>query len=176
MTGATTRVSTGTGGTEGDGDSHEASFSPDGTSILFASDSDNLVPISGFPFAPGVYLKDLATDTTIRLSHAPDGTPEDFGSAEPSFSPDGKSIVFDSGSDNLVAGDINFAFDVFIVTPATTIQTFIEQSSAVTVASHLDGQRCRQRQSGGRHRHYLVGLPDRRHAGLREPERHHRQL
>src|SRR5260370_765646 len=52
--------------------------------------------------------------TITRLSTAADGTQGNADSLAPVFSPDGSKIAFWSGASNLVAGDTNGTFDIFV--------------------------------------------------------------
>src|SRR5207253_5013380 len=51
--------------------------------------------------------------TTTRVSVASDGSQAEGPSYDPAVTPDGTSVLFDSGAGNLVPGDTNGAFDVF---------------------------------------------------------------
>lgn len=116
-TGELTRVSTTSSGMEAGGGfgSFGPSWSPDGTRIAFES-SDNLV---GGGTNGDVFVKDLETGEVIRVSTSSDGDPGNDGSFRPSWSPAGSRIVFDSWASNLIAGDSNGAFDVFVKDLAT---------------------------------------------------------
>ena len=53
--------------------------------------------------------------TTERVSVAADGSEADWRSYEPALSADGRYVVFVSGATNLVPGDTNNNYDVFLV-------------------------------------------------------------
>jgi len=60
-----------------------------------------------------VYLFDRGNQTFTRVSGAPDGGPGTGSSFRPHISASGRYVVFDSSSNNLVAGDSNGVADVF---------------------------------------------------------------
>ncbi|MBB4196769.1 hypothetical protein CCR94_20820 [Rhodoblastus sphagnicola] len=109
--------------TKGDADSSQASFSPDGTKVVFASLASNLVP-GDSNGAEDVFVLDLATGAITRVSTAANGaqgvwiTGNPNGSYNPVFSPDGSKVAFTSAFSNLVPGDNTATnspdWDVFI--------------------------------------------------------------
>lgn len=118
VTGAITRVSTAADGTPANGQLVGGSvpgysFSSDGHWIVFASSADNLVA-GDTNNADDIFVKNLQTGQVIRVSTASDGAQSNGNSETPVFSPDGKSVAFQSGAENLVTGDTNKAPDIFI--------------------------------------------------------------
>ncbi len=118
-TGATTRVSVATGGAQGNGWSsafREPGLSSDGRFVAFASEATNLV--AGDTNArPDVFVHDRALGTTIRVSVSSAGVQGNLPNAPfmpVSISGDGRSVAFDSGSSNLVPGDTNNTYDIFV--------------------------------------------------------------
>lgn len=111
--GTTERVSIGPGGVQGDGDSYPSYISADGSRVVFVSDATNLVPgdTNGWP---DVFVRDLATEQTIRASVAGDGSQANDESGGAAISADGRYVVFHSWATNLVADDTNSACDVFL--------------------------------------------------------------
>jgi Tol biopolymer transport system component len=113
VTGATERVSVGTGGTEANGASTKSAISADGRFVAFASDATNVV--AGDTNAnQDVFVRDRQTGTTERVSVAGGGDEGDGGSGGPSISSDGNLVAFTSGASNLVDGDDNGDGDVFV--------------------------------------------------------------
>jgi hypothetical protein len=80
---------------------------------VFQSDASNLVPGDTNGLSD-VFVHDRVTGTTERVSVASDGTQANGPSEGSSISADGRFVVFDSNASNLVAGDTNGAYDVFI--------------------------------------------------------------
>lgn len=116
ITGVVTRVNTTAGGLQATGGtSSGASFSPDGTKVLFSSSATNLV--SGDTNGQqDVFLKDLVTGAVSRLNTNDLNTQATGGgSSSASFSPDGTRVIFTSAAINLVTGDSNGFDDVFVV-------------------------------------------------------------
>jgi Tol biopolymer transport system component len=113
-TGATTRVSTDAAGAQGNGESLEAAFSPDGARVAFASLANNLVAGDG-NFTYDIFVKSLATGAIARVNTSASGAQATGGaSRDPVFSPDGTKVMFWSDANNLVAGDTNATTDIFI--------------------------------------------------------------
>ena len=115
----TIRVNVATSGIQAMGGySSEGKISADGRFVASSSDATNLV--SGDTNGQtDVFRRDLATSTTVRISVS-NGTPSggnaqatgsSFGS---SISADGRYVAFFSIAPNLVFGDSNGKFDVFV--------------------------------------------------------------
>jgi Tol biopolymer transport system component len=114
LTGQTTRVSVASDGTEGNGDSWTPSISADGRYIAFTSRASNLVP-GDTNGREDVFVHDRLTGQTTRVSVASDGTEGNNHSVGGSISADGRYVAFDSWASNLVPGDTNGVWDVFVV-------------------------------------------------------------
>jgi Tol biopolymer transport system component len=113
ISGATTRVSVASDGSEADGDSYEAYLSGDGRFVVFTSYARNLIP--GDNNGTGdVFVHDRATGETTRVSVSSDGVEGNGASGAPSISADGRYVAFCSDANNLVPGDTNNQFDVFV--------------------------------------------------------------
>ncbi len=97
--------------------SGEPSISADGRFVAFTS-SDNLVGDDTNGCAD-IYLRDVLTGQTTRVSVHSNGTQGNFTSQHPSISADGKYISFISGAWNLVDDDTNNYQDVFVHTRLT---------------------------------------------------------
>jgi Tol biopolymer transport system component len=113
QTGATTRVSVATGGGQAVGRSHNPSISADGRYVAFASSASNLVS-GDTNNHPDIFVHDRQTGVTTRVSVASDGTQTYVFSFDPSISADGRYVAFGSEADNLVSGDTNGRFDIFV--------------------------------------------------------------
>jgi Tol biopolymer transport system component len=111
--GTTERVSVATGGAEGNGDSLVPSISADGRFVAFESQASNLVA-GDTNGAPDIFVRDRQSGTTERVSVATGGAEGSDGSYNPSISPDGRFVAFESDASNLVPGDTNNLPDVFV--------------------------------------------------------------
>src|SRR5262249_47311474 len=109
----TERVSVATGGAEGDGDVGCPSMTPDGRFVAFYGWSTNLVPGDTNGFVD-VFVRDRQNGTTVRVSLDSGGAQGNGDSSDASISADGRFVVFDGGATNLVGGDTNGAWDVFL--------------------------------------------------------------
>ncbi|WP_323966208.1 TolB family protein [Bradyrhizobium japonicum] len=124
-----TRVSTSATGAQADDQSHQPVLSADGTKVAFESYADNLVP-GDTNGAPDIFVKDLATGAIALVSTNASGVQGDSWSYQPVFSPDGTKLAFSSASDNLVPGDTNQAWDVFVKDLATGAVTRVSTSAS----------------------------------------------
>ncbi|MBK9316760.1 MAG: PD40 domain-containing protein [Acidobacteria bacterium] len=113
QTGATTRVSISSAGVEGNGASVVSTFSGDGRYVAFNSDATNLVTGDTNGMSD-VFVHDLQTGMTTRVSVSLMGLEGNGGSYNPSLSSDGLFVAFSSDASNLVAGDTNGTWDVFV--------------------------------------------------------------
>jgi Tol biopolymer transport system component len=96
-----------------------AAITPDGRFVAFGSDATNLVPGDVDDFASDVYLRDRATGTTEGISTiAPPSGPVRHSGA-PAISADGQLVAFNSWDSNLVPGDTNDRYDVFVFNRGT---------------------------------------------------------
>ena len=108
---------TGAGGAAANESSYDPAISPDGTKVVFGSNAANLV--AGDTNGHGdIFLRDLVANTTTLVSRA-DGASGAQGndhSFEPSvgIGPGGVRVAFVSEATNLISGDTNGTFDVFV--------------------------------------------------------------
>ncbi len=112
-TGIVRRVSVNSSGTQGNDDLYGVSISGDGRYISFLSHSNNLVAgdTNGMK---DIFLHDVQTETTIRVSVASDGTQSNGQSLSCSISADGNYVAFEFAASNLVNADLNGKIDIFI--------------------------------------------------------------
>ena len=113
LAGTTTLVSVDSTGAEGDNNSNFPSISSDGRYVAFESDAANLVVGDTLGFSD-VFVHDRQTGATTRVSVDLAGVEDTGDSNNPSISADGSSVTFQSDADDLVAGDTNFAPDIFV--------------------------------------------------------------
>jgi Tol biopolymer transport system component len=109
----TTRVSVAADGAQANASSFWPSISADGRFVAFVSDATNLVP-GKTTFVREVYVKDLQTGAIERVSLADDESESNSDSAIPAISGNGRFVAFASFATNLVPGDNNGVFDVFV--------------------------------------------------------------
>lgn len=145
LTGQTTRISVDSAGTQADGHTDNFSLggvqdggletagpqiSSDGRYVAFESSATNLVAgdtntctvpnvtdFSGAGQCPDVFLHDMQTGATTRVSVDSNGGQADGPSGDPAIDADGSAVAFVSAATNLVTGDTNNAQDIFVHTP-----------------------------------------------------------
>lgn len=113
ITGIISRISTDKDGNQSNGNSDSPSFSPDGNKILFISAATNLVSNStndGY----AVFIKDIIDNSITMVSTSYSGSHPDADCFNPSFSRDGKKVVFSSNASNLISNDTNGYEDIFV--------------------------------------------------------------
>ena len=113
--GTTERVSLGSGGTEGDGNSSDPAISPDGRYVAFWSAATDLVA-DDTNDVRDVFLVDRTDHRVERVSLASDGDQGDGDSFSPNIGGGGHLVAFDSAATTLVTGDSNRGSDIFIHT------------------------------------------------------------
>jgi len=112
-TNTTTRVSISSTGNQGNQDSGSPSISADGRFVTFSSEASNLVP-GDTNDSEDIFVRDLSTNTTTRVSVDSAGNPGNSDSELPSISANGQKVAFSSFAANLVPGDTNNGPDLFI--------------------------------------------------------------
>jgi subtilisin family serine protease/Tol biopolymer transport system component len=113
VTGKTELISVTPSGAPGNGLSGPPSFSADGNIVTFNSDSSDLVA-GDTNQQTDVFVRDLRTGVTERVSVAPDGTGGNGGSREQSISADARYVAFVSDATNLAGDDVEFQRDLFV--------------------------------------------------------------
>lgn len=118
QTGMTSRVSVDSTGSEGNGDSSDhisnpPTISADGRLVAFGSKATNLVP-GDTNDVMDIFVHDRQSGETTRISVDSDGNESNGFASNPSISPDGRFVSFNSAASNLVDNDTNFARDVFV--------------------------------------------------------------
>lgn len=132
QSGVTERVSVHSTGRQGDSDSDAPSISSDGRFVAFHSIATNLVD-DDTNRVDDVFVHDRQTGVTERASVHSNGTEGDRRSSTSSISGDGRFIAFASRATNLVRGDTNERWDVFVhdrmtrVTEAVSVGAEVEQ-------------------------------------------------
>jgi hypothetical protein len=126
---ATTRVSLDSAGVEGDSQSFDPVLSGDGQVVAFWSYARNLVP-GDTNISSDVFVRDLTTGITERVSVTTAGAEGNMGSCWPAISADGSVVAFVGFANNLVPGDTNGYSDVFVHDRVTGVTTRVSVSSA----------------------------------------------
>lgn len=129
VTATTVRVNVDSGGLEGDSNADGPSISGDGREVVFWSNATNLVPGDTNNLAD-VFMHDLQSGVTTRLSVGPGGVEGDNESLSPAISSDGRYVVFGSYATNLVVGDTNSMEDVFVYDLQNNTTVRVDLSSA----------------------------------------------
>ncbi len=116
QTGLTSLVSVSSSGEQGNDYSGEwrLGLSNDGRYAIFDSVASNLVE-GDTNNACDIFLHDLVTGVTSRLSVGLDGAEGNYDFIGPSISANGQFVAFESGADNLVENDTNEYPDIFVV-------------------------------------------------------------
>lgn len=108
-----TRASVGAGGAQYNSASGQASLSGDGRVLAFETIHSNLTTnIAGSDNTTVVVRRDMTAGTTSLISRTLTGTAAD--SYRPMLSEDGNRVVFYSFNANLVTGDTNGLWDLFV--------------------------------------------------------------
>jgi len=113
VAGTTERASVGSGGAQGNGDAFYPSITADGRYVAFESAADALVA-ADTNGVPDVFVRDRMAGTTERASLGMGAVQGNGASRDPSITADGRYVAFGSESTNLVGGDTNDRFDVFV--------------------------------------------------------------
>ncbi|WP_342154724.1 hypothetical protein [Methylorubrum sp. SB2] len=135
-TGAVTLLSKSASGAQANGASGSLDVSADGSRIVFSSTATNLTSTETAGFE-NVYVKNIATGAVTLVSATASGTAGSGDSTAGVFSPDGRSVAFQSTAFNLVANDTNGRQDVFLKSldsGAVTSLSFVKEGgSAIEV-------------------------------------------
>lgn len=111
---ATTELaSISTTGTQANQDTYYASISGDGRLVAFYSAASNLI-LGDLNGTADTFVHDRATGMTIRTSLADSGAAANDWSMGAVLSQDGRFVAFHSLASNLVPGDLNGTWDLFI--------------------------------------------------------------
>ncbi len=112
-----TRVSVATSGAEANAESYEPTLSGDGRVVAFSSGASNLsTGVSGINTI-NVYRRDLVSGATTLVTRGLAGS--GVGGARPMLSEDGQRLAFYSFAADLVVGDGNGLWDIFVLDATT---------------------------------------------------------
>ncbi|HLQ46361.1 MAG TPA: hypothetical protein VK137_16575, partial [Planctomycetaceae bacterium] len=108
--------------------SYEPNMSANGRFVVFSSDVNRTAPTDSDPTS-GVFIHDLETGTTRRVSVAMNGQRANAFSDSPTVSADGRYVAFRSVASNLVPGDTNSKSDYFVRDMQTGTTTRVNVST-----------------------------------------------
>jgi Tol biopolymer transport system component len=131
LKGKTTRVSVSSSGAQAKASSQapEGAISSDGRYVVFFSDAPNLVA-HDTNRAEDIFVHDRVTGRTTRASVSSRGRQANGPSSTPAISADGRYVAFSSSASNLVRGDTNRQWDVFVHDRRTGKTVRVSVSSA----------------------------------------------
>jgi hypothetical protein len=131
------RLSVSTAGVEANNDMGGVSFSKDGKFAVFSTIASNLV--SGDTNSNyDVFLRDIANNTTIRVSTDSSGAEANGLSSGARVSYNGAYVVFSSGATNLVSGDTNNRGDIFRKHVQTGAIEIVNKTAAGTLGNDFN--------------------------------------
>lgn len=110
---STSRASVSTAGTQGNSLSDFSQISANGRFVVFESFANNLIA-SDTNGHYDVFVRDLIALTTTRVSLTSAGGQCNGSSYYPSVSADGRWVAYASVASNIVSGDLNGTWDVFL--------------------------------------------------------------
>ncbi len=128
------RVSRLTTGDELDADSRGPAISEDGSLLAFMTYSE--LVLNDANSRPDIVLKDLQSGILELISLTPGGDAGNGGSFNPAISADADAIAFRSEADNLVAGDTNARWDIFVRDRAAGTTTRVSVASDGSQGNH----------------------------------------
>jgi S-layer family protein/WD40 repeat protein len=131
-----TRVSVSSSEEQANGYSRDADISADGRFVVFWSGASNLVAGDTNEWED-LFVRDIQTGETTRISVSTSGTQADNGSYYPAISGDGRFVAFMSDATNLVSGDTNGFSDIFLRDRQTNTTTRVSVSSNGTQANDI---------------------------------------
>ena len=111
-------------------DAGKPSLSGDGHYLAFVSSRTDLVP-GDTNEQRDVFVRDMATGATVRVSVDTSGAQADGPSDEPSISADGRYVAFLSRATSLVTADDNGIADVFLHDRDTDADRVFDEAGAV---------------------------------------------
>ena len=139
--GTTTLVSTDSSGAQGSftGASQAPSISGNGRYVVFEATNNTLIT-GDDNGKEDIFVKDLQTNATTRVSVHSNGTQSDGNSNTATISYDGRYVAFQSAATNLVDGDTEGFVDVFLHDRNTGMTTRVSvDSSGVAAGGNADG-------------------------------------
>lgn len=134
-TGSMTVVSRNSAGVNGNISSSNARISANGRYVSFSTNSNNLVD-GDTNNKSDIFVKDLQTGVIERVSVSDNWSQGLEDSFRPDISADGRFVAFSSFSDNLVNGDSNDTYDVFLRDRSLNKTYLVSQSSEGVIGNN----------------------------------------
>ncbi len=128
LLGTTERVSVSRDGVQAELPCVLPDISDDGRRVAFQSYASQLVAGTN-AFVSDVFVKERSSGLVLHASRSTAGEPGKYNSTGASLSADGRYVVFESWSGNLVHADSNGTLDVFLHDTATRVTTRVSVSS-----------------------------------------------
>ena len=138
LTNTTTRVSVDSAGNQANMGSNFPSISADGRFVAFTSNASNIVP-GDTNSSDDIFVRHRLTNTTTLVSVDSAGNQADLNSFAPSISADGRFVAFTSNASNIVPGDTNNSFDIFVRDTLTNTTTCVSVDSAGNPGNRQSG-------------------------------------
>lgn len=113
ITGVTELISVSSSGEQGNRGSDRPSISADGRFVAFTSRASNLVS-GDTNGSSDIFVHDRRTGVTERVSVSSSREQGNGWSSNPSISAFGRFVAFHSSASNLVSGDTNGTYDIFV--------------------------------------------------------------
>ena len=137
--GSTERAGVGMGGVQADGGSYQAAVSGTGRYVAFTSDAANLVADDANGQIHDCFVRDRQKATTELISKTigPRGTRQNCDDVR--ISRGGQFVAFGSIANNLVTGDANRTYDVFLRDRGHGTTTLVSQGADGLVSQGADG-------------------------------------
>jgi len=137
VAGTTTQASVSNSGGQGMGFSIRPSISADGRYVTFQTWGEDLAGESSGEF--DVLVRDIVAGTTTLASVNNSGTPANSESFYPVISANGRYVAFSTGADNLVPGDTNGLWDVFVrdLATGTTARVSLDSNGGQSTGGDL---------------------------------------
>lgn len=130
-----TRISVGPGQQEGKDRSLQPSISAEGRFVAFVSLAENLIAGDNNGMSD-VLVYDRVTGNLELITVGDDGQQADFASKYPAISADGRFVAFQTKASNLVPGDDNEMYDVFVRDRYLQVTELVSRAAEGGVGNH----------------------------------------
>ena len=139
QTNQTSLVSADSAGLQGNDGSRRPALSADGHFVAFSSSASNLVP-NDTNDEGDIFVRDRQSGQTSLVSVDSAGVQGNESSGYPAISTDGRFVAFRSLASNLVPGDTNYDYDVFVHDRQTGQTTRVSVDSAGVQSNDWSGR------------------------------------